>query len=389
MQSRLARSVLLALLMIAGGAAAYVVWNTEVRIAALEERRLAVDRVIDRLTPAVMAIAGAQNAYVDYGLKDEPTLARVGEIVDQVTTDAALLRSGDPTGEAADRLEKFWSALSSVTAARAQAGELLARGETWSAADLLLASTRTEVIALAAELRAFRAAELTGLRADRTALTRRSWVTLAAVSILWIAGLTALVFPPPQANPAAGVEPLSAQPAVAAPSVDLAATSALCADIVRLTDGDALPKILARASVILDARGIIVWMAAGDALFAATAFGYEPAVVSRLLPIPRTAENATAATWRSGQPGVVMSDDSTLGAVVAPMLGPDRCMGVLAAEVRNGREKDAATRAVTAILASQLAGVLTAWPASSTVATGPVSQESNQPAGSNRQSAAS
>jgi hypothetical protein len=71
------------------------------------------------------------------------------------------------------------------------------------------------------------------------------------------------------------------------------------------------------------------------------------------------------------------------------MLGPDRCIGVLAAEVRNGREKDAATCAVAAILASQMAGVLTAWPASSTVAAEAAGERPQEPAGSNRQSAAS
>jgi hypothetical protein len=50
------------------------------------------------------------------------------------------------------------------------------------------------------------------------------------------------------------------------------------------------------------------------------------------------------------------------GAIVAPMFGPDTCIGVLAAEVRNGREQDASTRAVTMMVAAQLAGVLSAWP---------------------------
>ena len=51
------------------------------------------------------------------------------------------------------------------------------------------------------------------------------------------------------------------------------------------------------------------------------------------------------------------------GAIVAPMFGPDRCVGVLAAEVRHGREQDAATQAVTIMIAAQLATVIGAWPA--------------------------
>ena len=55
-----------------------------------------------------------------------------------------------------------------------------------------------------------------------------------------------------------------------------------------------------------------------------------------------------------------------LRAIVAPLLNPAGCVGVLAAEVSSERERDEATRAVAAILASQLSGVLAAWPAAST-----------------------
>ena len=53
------------------------------------------------------------------------------------------------------------------------------------------------------------------------------------------------------------------------------------------------------------------------------------------------------------------------GAVAVPITGVSGCVGVFAAEVRNGREEDPATRAVAAILAAQLAGIVPAWPAGS------------------------
>ena len=387
MRTRLARFVLLVLLMTSGIAATYLVWSSELRIQVLEDRRGMLDRVLDRITPAVTAIAGAQNAYVDYGLRDEATFVRVGELVDQMTTDAALLRSSDPAGEGAAHLEEFWAALSAVTAARAQAGEMLALGETLAAADLLFASTRSRVLTLATELRAFRAVELNALGTERAALTQRSWFTLAAVALFWVGGLFALVrVPPTPEQPAVVAREPPTDPVVETPSaVDLTATADLCVAILRLTDTASLPVILERAAGILDARGIIIWMGAGDELFAATSFGYDPAVMSRLLPIRRTAENATATAWRTGELRTVAADDSSLGAVVAPMFSPPDCVGVLAAEVRNGREKDAATCAVTAILASQLAGILTAWPAAAVKPGG----RPHEPSGSDRQSAAS
>ena len=107
-------------------------------------------------------------------------------------------------------------------------------------------------------------------------------------------------------------------------------------------------------------------MGAGGELFAVAEHGYENGVLARIRPIARLADNATAAAWRSGELRRVPADASGYGAIVAPLLSPAGCVGVLAAEVGGGRERDEATRAVAVILASQLSGVLAAWPAAST-----------------------
>ena len=132
-----------------------------------------------------------------------------------------------------------------------------------------------------------------------------------------------------------------------------------------MTAAGELPALLARAASILDASGLIIWIGAGEQLFAVTAHGYDPRVIDRLGPIGRNADNATAASWRSGEVKVVPGDLMSNGAVVAPMFSPDACIGVLAAEVRHGREDDAETCAVTSMIAAQLATVVSAWPAAS------------------------
>ena len=109
-------------------------------------------------------------------------------------------------------------------------------------------------------------------------------------------------------------------------------------------------------------------MGAGSELFAAAAHGYEPAVLQRIKPIARSADNATAAAWRTDELRIVPADTAGHGAIVAPMLRPGGCVGVLAAETRSGREQDEATQSVATIVASQLASVLAAWPAASTTA---------------------
>jgi hypothetical protein len=132
-----------------------------------------------------------------------------------------------------------------------------------------------------------------------------------------------------------------------------------------MSDASALPDALARAAAVLDARGIIVWMGAGEELFAALAYGYDDRFVARLGPIPRNAENATAEAWRSGQMRTVASDPVSHGALAAPLSAASGCLGVFAAEVRHGREEDPSTRAVAAMIAAQLASIVSAWPAGS------------------------
>jgi hypothetical protein len=52
---------------------------------------------------------------------------------------------------------------------------------------------------------------------------------------------------------------------------------------------------------------------------------------------------------------------------VVPLLGIERCIGVLAIEVAPGREADASTQAATTLIAAQLSTVLGGWPAGSSM----------------------
>jgi hypothetical protein len=395
MHSRAVRLSVLALLLASGAVAAVQMRNADTGLQALEDRRQALDGVVDRLLPAVADVAAAQKAYVDYGLHDEATFTRVGGLVEQLTTDAARLRSSDYSGQGTAHLEEVWAALSAVTAADAQARARVTADEPLAAADLLLGSTRPHVTALATELRAFREAEQQWLRNQRTLLADRSRLMLGGAAVLWIAGLILLARGPRvvhQRGIRDEAPPATTSPAATAPPhADLEAAADLCGAIARMTETTSLPGILERAARLLDARGLIIWMGAGEELFAAAAFGYDAAVIERLRPIRRNADNATAVAWRTGELRTVAGDESRLGAIVAPMIGPADRIGVLAAEVRNGRETDAATRAVAAILAAQLSAVLSAWPpvSAADAAAPSTAPHPQKPGGSDRQAAAS
>ncbi len=155
----------------------------------------------------------------------------------------------------------------------------------------------------------------------------------------------------------------AATPTTAAP-VDLAATAGLCADLARVGDPAELPRLLERAARVIHASGLIVWVAdrAGTSLFPILAEGYPPNVLARMGSIGRDADNAAAAAYRQSELRTVPAHDSLPGAIVAPIITGNGCVGVLAAEMRHGAERDEATQAIAAILAAQLATFVTAVP---------------------------
>jgi hypothetical protein len=155
-----------------------------------------------------------------------------------------------------------------------------------------------------------------------------------------------------------------APPPAPAPAVDLAATARVCSDMARVLDPADLPGLLERAAGLLDASGLIVWVAdrSGTALFPALAHGYSAALLARMSSIPRDADNAAAAAWRLGEVRTVTAQGQAPGALVTPIVTSEGCVGVLAAETRNGSEHDESTRAVSRILAAQLATFVTTVP---------------------------
>jgi hypothetical protein len=180
--------------------------------------------------------------------------------------------------------------------------------------------------------------------------------------------------PPAQKSVAVAAAPASAPPATrpappetapARPSVDLATTARLCSDMARVLDPADLPRLLEQAAVLLNASGLIVWVAdrSGNALFPTLTHGYSQAVLARMTSIPRDADNAAAAAWRLGELRTVTAQGQAPGALVTPIVTAEGCVGVLAAETKNGSETDETTRAVSRILAAQLATFVTTVPA--------------------------
>ena len=168
-----------------------------------------------------------------------------------------------------------------------------------------------------------------------------------------------------RARAAAAAAAVTAAESAAAPGADadeIAQTdfpglAALCADLARIADTRALPSLLDRAASLLDASGIILWIADPDGreLNPIFAQGYPQQLVNRLGTIPRDAENATAAAFRTALLQTVMADRISPGAIAAPLVTPGGCVGVMAAEVRHDAERQGLKLAAATIVAAQLA----------------------------------
>jgi hypothetical protein len=173
--------------------------------------------------------------------------------------------------------------------------------------------------------------------------------------------LASLAAPDLEAVPGADAAPL-AQAAAGPPNgvvqaTDFAGVASLCVDLARIVDTRALPSLLDRTAALLDASGIILWIADPDGreLNPIFAQGYPQQLVNRLGTIPRDAENATAAAFRTSLLQTVMADEISGGAIAAPLVTPGGCVGVMAAEVRHDSERQDAKLAAATIVAAQLA----------------------------------
>ena len=154
------------------------------------------------------------------------------------------------------------------------------------------------------------------------------------------------------------------------PVPDLRVAADLCTDLCKVTDTSEFPELLARAAALMNATGVIIWVRdlSGHALRPAIGHGYPARALAQMGSIPEDGNNATAAAYRSARMQVVERDDTKSGALAAPLLAANSCVGVLSAELRAGWESSEAVQATAAIMAAQLATLLSADPPADTAA---------------------
>jgi hypothetical protein len=331
---------------------------------------------IDRLEVLLDELARDELTYAASGQADSETLTSTSDRLRQIVSDTSRLIEASMARGLRPAVAVTEHA-ATLADADGRARENMEGGREAMAAALLFSETTRARQLLREQLRALRVAESQAVAEARSVDLKYAWMALAAVALLFAWALmrstrrrvqaAAVAIP---AAPAPPQPPPVRQPqrADAAPSINLTETAALCTAISRLQAEADLPDLLVRTATLLRAPGVVVWLAAGEEMFPVAWHGYDARQLRQLGPIARSSLNATAAAWRTGTLQSVSGGSSSRSAVVAPILGVDRCIGVLSIEVAPGREADTATQAVTSLIAAQFATVLGAWPGTSPAA---------------------
>jgi hypothetical protein len=417
MNSRTLRVFLLFAALAAVAAASFVIFSAERSLSVTGSAAERFDAQSRAVTDEVARLREAQQAYVAAGQGVAYWMTQAAErlaAVDRGLAELATASSSDSTRSA---VQAAAAALEQFRGLDKRARQYVQNGQSLVASDVIfteslaaLTAAAGHVVTAADNERALRAGEAQGLRQQQFYAAGAAAAVLLLVVLLLVpvpeadvdvlTAMRALTESAPKPQPAAAakpkvevvygdeessarlltrqaVEPLTAPampppaetPAVAAavqlpagpPPVNLTAAAQVCVDLARVLDAGDIPGLLTRAAGVLGARGMIVWVAdrPGASLYPMFTHGYSSTVVTRLGTISSDASNATAASWRSGELKAVSGEDGQTGALVTPIVTAEGCVGVLAAEIADGREMREDIRALATIFSAQLATVVT------------------------------
>jgi Helix-turn-helix domain len=167
--------------------------------------------------------------------------------------------------------------------------------------------------------------------------------------------------PPPSPASTAHVPPPPAETRQEEPESsvvrEFSPVTELCAELDRATGTREVGHLLDDATRILEAKGLVIWTwdPQASALKPTRVHGYPVETAARLPIVRRDADNATAASFRSAEICVVAGSDHGSSAVVAPLLTPAGCLGVLAIELQPGGEQQESVRFLATRLAARVA----------------------------------
>jgi hypothetical protein len=416
MRSRAVRLALVGLVWIAFGAAGLFVSTTHQRIRAGASSLRQVDQHARETADALADLRLAQHSYVASGQGVAFWMPKVAATRDAVTSGLTALRQSMMSAGARAAVDEAAAAIGEFADVDKRARDYVHAGQLLMASDVIFTEGGQLVTVAARQVETARLAEHEAFDTEEAGVRQQQALAMGAAGAL--IGLSALILAltgarpseepqpgtfglarpasqplsgdkgkqpgyegdegivshaHPDPAPSAGARPaviVPAAPPASAPArnaVILRAAADLATDLGRVRDSDELERLLARTADLIDATGLVVWMGGtgpnGD-LRPVLAHGYTPQVLARMPAVPRSADNAAAAAYRTGSQQIVLSrPGGAAGAIVAPILGADGCIGALSAEIKDGGEGSEAVQAVATIVAAHLASVLAVSPA--------------------------
>jgi len=376
MRSRTVRITVGLLALIALGLAAGFAIRTQQQVTSLTASVRAFDLHARETADALADLRAAQQAYVAAGQGVAFWMPKVATTTTVVRSGILTLRQSAASGPARAALMEAEAAVAEFDAVDKRARDYLKSGDQLMAGDVIFTEGGETAATAARLVERARLAEHQALDARGAVL--RSQQALALGVAGGVAGLMVLLlaFAPAKSEaPAAGAGTTLAESTAAdqdahlkvrtegsakALAAMLRTTAELCTDFGRIRDLSDLKDLLARVAAAMDASGVVVWLGStsGVDLQPIVSHGYSPAIIARMPSVPRTADNAAAAAYRTGALQIVLSrPGGSAGALVAPLLTPEGCVGALSAETRHGGETSEAVQALAVIFAAHLAGV--------------------------------
>lgn len=364
---------------------AYRAFQDESAFAAERQAAALSEQVVSATADLLLDLRASLHAYVAPG-QGLPFWGRraqdgIESLRERLTTLDAMVST------AGGSLKQSIDAVKQLEAAERRARTYVSRDEMQLAGDVIFTEVRDVLAAMTSDVQSIRGS-LQRRHGSRQAVIQQEQLMLAGGALaLWVA--IALLFLP-TAQPSAVQDPaqwrnhlkeaLNRQapvPESAAPQLleapltpaapagvaisTVRTVSEICADLSALADAGALPAALARVGSLLDATGLIVWVASSDgsSLSPVATHGFDPRLVQRLGKVRRDGANLTAAALRENAPRVSAATESAPAALAVPMCGPTGPAGVLSVELKAGQAVDEAKVALAAIVAAQLATLTT------------------------------
>ena len=346
------------------------------------ERRAAVagEAAVNHASELLLDVRASLHAYVAAGQGLPFWAKRAQDTIDRLRQSLVDLDQMNTVtgGSLAESLE----GVDQLAAAESRARTYVSRDELQLAGDVIFTEVRDILAAATGQVQSVRDG-LVREHDRRAAAIRQEQVMLAGLALaVWIA--IALFLLPTEPKPAAKdpnqwrtelkeslKKPIPVvpetpkaievpQPPVIIPGIELNAlreVSEICSDLSALSDPGALEGALSRVSTILNATGLIVWIASNDSstLSPVATNGFDPKLVARIGKIARDSSNLTAAAFRDNAAKISPPTATAPAALAVPMRTPTGAAGVLSVELKAGQPVDEQKVSLSAIVAAQLA----------------------------------